>query len=82
MVRSSWRSNTRSIPAPSPPGRHSSMVYLPSIELDYNPRDVALLIFPFESKLTLWTTEAYDTPSALASSERNGTSPCILRASR
>jgi hypothetical protein len=58
------------------------MVYLPSIELGYIQRDFTLLIFRFESKLTLWTTEAYDTPSALGSSESNGTSLFILRASR
>jgi hypothetical protein len=58
------------------------MVYLPSIELDYIPRDFALLIFRFESKLTLWSTGAYDTLSALASNEGNGPSLFILRASR
>ena len=32
------------------------MVYLPSIELGYIPRDFALLIFRFGSKLTAWST--------------------------
>jgi hypothetical protein len=58
------------------------MVYLPSIEWDYIPRDFALLAFRFKSKLTPWSTGAYDTPFALGSSDSSGKSLFILQTSR